>query len=133
MNRPTPPHLVLLLTLLAAAPVVAQPDASAPTLQVSPNRCIALHQGQPCYLKTTLRWSAPQRGAYCLHQVNLAEPLQCWVDIDHGNFAFEIQSAEGVRFELRASGSANALADAEVEVAWVYTARRRSKANWRLF
>lgn len=133
MDRVSPRRLGLLLTLLLAGPSAAGPFAATATLDASPNRCIALHQGQRCYVTTTLQWTASRPGRYCLHQVGAPAPLTCWDGAAAGRHVVDLESAESLRFELRVDGDPGALASAGVEVAWVYNARRRSKASWRLF
>lgn len=112
---------------------VTAPAAEAVLLQLKPNRCVALHQGQVCYQDVQLLWSAPQVGHYCLHQQNVAQPLYCWQNVNAGEFRYEFASDASVQLQLMNVQTKTIVAQTGLEVAWVYKANTRRQTHWRLF
>ncbi|HSX51429.1 MAG TPA: DUF3019 domain-containing protein [Cellvibrio sp.] len=136
-----------LLVLLCAQvlPVSAQGDATITAnntanntadkpanLQLKPGRCVALHQGQVCYQRVQLQWRA-QVGNYCLYQKGARHPLHCWQNVDAGNYVYAFASDTSVQLQLIDTQTQAIVAQAELEVAWVYKANTRRKTQWRLF
>ena len=135
---------LIILLLAQSLPVNAQSDkqenaqvdapaAAAALLQLKPNRCVALHQGQVCYQTIQLLWSAPQAGHYCLHQENVAQPLHCWQSVNAGEYSYEFASDASVQLQLVDAQTKTVVAQAGLEVAWVYKANTRRQTHWRLF
>jgi len=135
---------IIFLLLALSIPVNAQSDkqdnmqvnapvAEAVLLQLKPNRCVALHQGQVCYQDVQLLWSAPHVGHYCLHQQNVAQPLHCWQNVNAGEFRYEFASDASVQLQLVNAQTKTVVAQAGLEVAWVYKANTRRQTHWRLF
>jgi len=112
---------------------VNPPAVEAVLLQLKPNRCVALHQGQVCYQTIQLLWSAPQAGHYCLHQENVAQPLHCWQSVNAGEYRYEFASDTSVQLQLVDAQTKTVVAQAGLEVAWVYKANTRRQTHWRLF
>lgn len=135
--------LILWLMLLLVAPMqaYAQGDASAATisspvtaqLQLKPGRCVALHQGQVCYQRVQLEWRAAQAGHYCLYQKSADQPLHCWQNVSAGEYVYAFASDTSVQLQLLDAQTQALVAQAELEVAWVYKANTRRKTQWRLF
>lgn len=132
-----------LLVLLCAQvlPVSAQGDATITAnnttdkpanLQLKPGRCVALHQGQVCYQRVQLQWRA-QVGNYCLYQKGAGHPLHCWQNVDAGDYVYAFASDTSVQLQLIDTQTQAIVAQAELEVAWVYKANTRRKTQWRLF
>ncbi len=131
--------IALLLTTVAmahadgpssAADMSAGRDPSS--LLLTPARCVALHQGQVCYQRVQVSWSSYLQGNYCLYQAGKTQPLQCWQEQTQGALMFEFASdATGV-LQLK-NGQQQVVAEATMEVAWVYKANTRRKTHWRLF
>ncbi len=109
------------------------PVAEAVLLQLKPSRCVALHQGQVCYQNIQLLWSTPQVGHYCLYQQNAGEPLHCWENVNAGEYLYEFSSDESVQLQLVDAQTKAVVAQAGLEVAWVYKANTRRQTHWRLF
>ena len=134
----------IILVFAQSAQVNAQSDkqehaqmeaAAAPAvlLQLKPNRCVALHQGQVCYQNVQLLWSAPQPGHYCLYLQNTAQPLNCWQNVNVGEYRYEFASDTSLQLHLVNEQTKTVIAQAELEVAWVYKANTRRQTHWRLF
>jgi len=102
-------------------------------LRFSSERCVALHQGQTCYLDVTVEWRMNNIGDYCLVDVTENAILKCWNKMTRGKFEFEFQRAKSADFVLRSAGAQNDLLKGNIQVVWVYSAPKRTKSNWRLF
>jgi len=111
-------------------------DASnekATYLTVSPERCVALRQGQICYQNIVLKWQTNNKGDYCLSVEGSNKPLRCWSNFYQGRFEMDFQSKQSRRFVLSAKNNSAEIAGAEVIVAWVYSNKKRRRTSWRLF
>ncbi|WP_448548046.1 DUF3019 domain-containing protein [Thalassotalea fusca] len=102
-------------------------------LYVTPERCVALHKGQMCYLEVEFEWQAPEVGTYCLYNKTLNQKMNCWQSQKSGQFYLDFQAAEDHQFSLREGQSNVELAVAKITVAWVYKSSKRAKSSWRLF
>lgn len=121
--------------LLAADDMPAAGAASAAesaSLLLMPARCVALHQGQICYQRVQLSWSSFAAGNYCVYQEAQAQPLQCWQEQTQGTLVFEFASDSSRVLQLK-NAQQQVVAEASMEVAWVYKANTRRKTHWRLF
>lgn len=108
-------------------------EVGAVQLQLKPNRCVALHQGQVCYQSIQLSWSASQPGNYCLYQQYSESPVYCWQGVAAGQYLYEFASDASVQLQLIDVQTKTPVATATLEVAWVYKANTRRKTHWRLF
>lgn len=133
-NRLVPAGCIVLLALL---PLRLQASGAGSNdghhLEVTPSRCVALHEGQPCYQKTKIRWSSPAKGDYCLYEEGQDEPLQCWGNARQGEISYVFESSTGTAFYLADRTTGLTLGHAGIVVSWVYDAKSRSKTQWRLF
>ncbi|WP_158224604.1 DUF3019 domain-containing protein [Agaribacterium haliotis] len=106
---------------------------SAVVLDVQPNRCIALHRGQDCYQKLTVSWQTPEVGDYCLQVLDGPGVLQCWQGLRQGQMKLEFADSKAWNFELVEQGKIRSLAEAELELVWVYKRTKKISTGWRLF
>ena len=102
-------------------------------LKVSPERCVALREGQICYQNIVLDWQTVNKGNYCLFFKDNSRPLRCWSNLNQAQFKMDFQSKQSKRFVLKTKDSARGVASVEVSVAWVYGNKKRRRASWRLF
>lgn len=128
---------MLLLLLAASAQAVDETPATVTatepaSLLLAPARCVALHQGQVCYQRVQISWSSFVAGHYCLYLETQPHPLQCWQDQNQGTLEFEFASHSSQLLQLK-NTQQHILAEANMEVAWVYKANTRRKTHWRLF
>lgn len=100
---------------------------------VKPNKCISLHKGQTCFQKVLFTWTLPEKTEYCLYSLSTDQALICWQGGSTHSFAFDFQSIDSETFQIRASESAEILAETTIKRAWVYRSERKSPSNWRLF
>lgn len=105
----------------------------APSLEVNPQRCVALHQGQICYQSANVMWQAPKTGHYCLYISNTLASLQCWKNKQTGSFIHDFQSPNTLTFRLRNMKTKQDLVQTQLNVAWVYGNKKRQRSSWRLF
>ncbi|PUA28558.1 MAG: hypothetical protein B0W54_19170 [Cellvibrio sp. 79] len=102
------------------------------SLLLTPARCVALHQGQICYQRVQISWSSSAVGNYCVYMEEQAQPLHCWQEQTQGTLVFEFASDSSRLLQLK-NAQQNIVAEASMEVAWVYKANTRRKTHWRLF
>lgn len=123
--------IVTLLVLSTGSSVTAE-TMSGVTIKLQPGKCVSLRQGQTCYADVRLEWQADNAADYCLYNNLQTEPLQCWQQQRGGRFEREVASDKNVVFTVQLSGNQQALASAELKMAWVYKARRTA-TSWRVF
>lgn len=100
------------------------------TLTLSPEKCVALRQGQTCYVDISLNWKAQEKANYCLFAASQETPLQCWQEAAEGELNMEFSSNENTWFYLKRQQAV--LAQVELKMAWVYKSKR-SSVTWRVF
>jgi hypothetical protein len=123
---------LVVLTSFLPSPAFASSDTPF-IFKVSPERCVALRQGQTCYQLVTFSWQYVQEGNYCLVALSTSKVLQCWQQTNVGLFELDFQSSENQEFALRRQGQDENIATALVTVAWVFKSSKRPKSNWKLF
>ena len=128
-------QLIASLCLMITGSVAASSVdiAQAAHLEVTPERCIALHKGQKCYLEVTFKWRHSQISDYCLVNTTTNKIIKCWQQQNKGQFSFDFQSKLTNDFALRKQKSAIYLARTQIPVAWVYKSTKRQKSTWRRF
>lgn len=99
-------------------------------LTIQPQKCVAMREGQTCYVDLEIKWAMQTTGNYCLYASSKNEPLRCWYDAQHGIFKTEFSNNENTIFYLK--NEQNELAQVELKMAWVYK-RKRSSVSWRVF
>ncbi|NCP63741.1 MAG: DUF3019 domain-containing protein [Paraglaciecola sp.] len=124
--------LVVWLGLLFGVSGTVQSAEHEAWLDIKPQTCVSVHQGQMCYVQLIIHWQAGQSGEYCLFSSNQVTALQCWQSASQGNFVQDIATAESLQFSLK-KGQAMTIAEAELKVSWVYTKKQKSSLSWRLF
>jgi len=102
-------------------------------LSVKPSRCIALHEGQVCYQTLSISWQADRVDSYCLYQQDIKTPLMCWESLAVKKWNYEFESKTTQKFILVRKQDAKLIAEASIEVAWVYDASSRRESHWRIF
>jgi len=108
-------------------------DSNVSSLSVKPNRCIALHQGQTCYMSLSFQWKTPATGEYCLFDDRKSNPLICWIGDRRLSFKHEFVADSNVVYDIRARNERKSLSQALVKISWVYKSNTESNSRWRLF
>ena len=124
---------------IPAANIVISPRVS---LTVSPKKCVAMQQGQNCYLEVKINFQANNIGNYCLHLTGQTIALQCWQGSKQGKYEYAFESKTDLEFvitkqKLNAQESKQKLneklATAQVKMAWVHEKKGKPRMSWRLF
>ncbi len=108
-------------------------NAQDSILEIQPNQCISVHQGEKCYVDISLNWQTKQSGNYCLFSSQQQAPLLCWQNSLSGKFEQEMSANQNVVFYLKAQYGSEILAQKELKMAWVYKKSARARTSWRLF
>lgn len=113
----------------------AQAEASdlPPRLTVRPTQCVVLEQGQKCHANVRVEWKVGRPSSVCLHNSLVQKPLKCWEDAIDGIYQEKVIARSSVYYFLKPAGADEVLAEAELNVAWVYRESRRPTRQWRLF
>lgn len=131
MNQCSTITIILLLTgmgLLTVKSVLAVEI----NLASQPAKCVSLKQGNICYQEVHMQWSSSETADYCLYNQAQEKPLKCWQQMDSGEYEFDFAFPQTQQYVLRYKGRAKDLANAVIEVKWVYKARR-NRFSWRVF
>ena len=114
-----------------------QGNAHLVELTASPKQCIAMQQGQSCYLQVNLVLQANSIGDYCLYLTSEQSALQCWQKIKQAKYNAAFESKADLVFVIRdqsATSNLNKpLAQAKVKMAWVHKKKGKPRMSWRLF
>jgi len=124
---------IIVALLLVISANNARAEESAVTLSVTPDRCIALQQGQTCYATLNFRWETPNVGEFCLFSQAQSDPIVCWVGSSPLPYRHEFASDENVNYEIRLKKAKEVLARTLVKISWVYKSNTKSTSRWRLF
>jgi len=99
---------------------------------VTPNKCIALREGRPCYAIVSVKWKKTNIGNYCLRNSKNKQIMQCWTSQNTGVYQYEFNSEKSQSFELVNTKTGHVSGQAGIKVHWVYT-NKQKKRRWRLF
>lgn len=126
---------ILVVSTYVNAEETKKHDATQKMMQltITPERCVALRQGQTCYQLVEFNWQSITAGDFCLVDTLNDNPLYCWNDATSGQFRLDFQSPQSTNYVMRAKGELIDLAQKTMTVAWVYKSSKRPKASWRLF
>jgi hypothetical protein len=122
----------LLLILLAINSVANATDIQA-SMKVSPEQCVAMRQGQSCYVSVELSWKVDTPGNYCLYTSGDATALNCWENTSSGELKKSFDSKVNVEFSLRSQNESLSVATAVVKMAWVHKKKGQPRKSWRIF
>jgi hypothetical protein len=111
-------------------------------MEIKPQTCVSLHEGQECFTKVTVNWQADMSNDYCLYSTQSFEPVICWEKANEGRVEFELNTKNNVDFMLAQTpdtrfmltqGPYAIIAEARFSVSWVYKKKKKSSLSWRLF
>jgi hypothetical protein len=125
--------LILLALTWANYSRAEQTNQSSIGLFVSPQRCVALRQGQTCYQEVTFSWRLAQKENVCLINLLNKQVLKCWQNTAQGKFDLDFQSTQSTDFVLRAEKQDIDLSKTHITVSWVFKSSKRPKSSWKLF
>lgn len=126
--------LLLGLTAVLAEKAFAETTAS---MEMTPDRCVAMTEGQTCYQTVTVLWESTELESYCLYEENSETALVCWDNAKQGKTKLAFESSESVTYRLRLkkppSETKKVVAEHNVLVTWVYSKTKKRRNSWRLF
>ena len=125
--------LILLILTWANYVQAAPREPNATGIFVTPERCVALRQGQTCYQEVTFSWQQPQPGNYCLINLATKQLLRCWQNTNQGKFNLDFQATQSTDFALRAEKQQTDLSTTQITVSWVFKSSKRPRSRWKLF
>lgn len=128
-------RIQLVLFCLFGASVFANTPLQTDTniLTITPTRCVALRQGQTCYLEVEVTWNTLKKGDYCLINLTTGVLNRCWKNQSSGHLLLDFEGTNSNDFALREQAQSTDLARAKIIVAWVFSSSKRNKSNWKLF
>ena len=126
-------HMSAVLLIVCASAASAVEGAISAKLVLTPEQCIALHQGQKCYVDIEINWVTQRQADYCLFSSQQQEAIMCWEGKTAGTFKREIVAIDNVYFQLKQTGRVDVLSSGELEMAWVYKKNTRARSSWRMF
>ncbi len=122
-----------LLLLLLAMNSVANATEIQASMNVSPEQCVAMRQGQSCYVSVQLSWQVDTPGNYCLYTEGESRALNCWENTAKGEIKKSFDSKVNLEFSLRRQNESSSLASAVVKMAWVHKKKGQARKSWRIF
>lgn len=122
-----------LLMLLLTISSVANATEIKASIKVSPEQCVAMRQGQACYVSVELTWQVDTPGNYCLYTSGDTKALNCWVNTTTGELKKSFDSKVNVEFSLRRQNEKVSVATAVVKMAWVHKKKGQPRKSWRIF
>lgn len=121
------------LSLLLAMFTISPATAANETLTIAPDQCVALTQGQRCYVDATLTWTSPVVGNYCLFSTQQVEPLICWQQQKQGRFSREFAGDKNIVFTLKSANDLSERVTQQLKITWVHQKRGQPRMWWRIF
>ena len=112
--------------------VSAAEEANTSALTVVPSQCVALTQGQKCYVDAKVSWTLPTKGNYCLYSSQQDAPLICWQQKNTGSLSKELASDKNIVFKLK-SEQKKTVATSQLKVTWVHQKKGQPRMWWRVF
>ncbi len=122
----------LLLLLLTINTIANAADIQA-SMNVSPEQCVAMRQGQACYVAVQLSWQVDTPGNYCVYSADETKALNCWENASAGELKKSFNSKVNLEFSLRRQNDSSSLASAVVKMAWVHKKKGQARTSWRIF
>jgi len=127
-------HVILVwLSIACFSCIVAAAHADEireTVFDVSPQRCVTLRQGQPCFVRVHFEWQSTEILDLCVYGLT-NEKLKCWTSSSGGSTVLP-QTLPGTTEYILINSEGVELNRATVAVSWVYR-KKRSKRRWRLF
>lgn len=127
-------QLGLFLCLIICAQLVqARPLIPESFMSVAPQKCVAMKQGNSCFVTVEVEWQLPNTGHYCLHSSQQKQEIECWDGKSQGRVELDIKALNNVTFIIRAKDGEQPLLSGLIKMAWVYKKKGKPRRSWRLF
>jgi len=122
-----------LLLILFSINSVANATEIQASMNVSPEQCVAMRQGQACYVSVQLSWQVDAPGNYCLYTSDDSTAINCWENTTSGELKKSFDSKVNLVFSLRRQNDSASVASAVVKMAWVHKKKGQPRKSWRIF
>lgn len=122
-----------LLILLMSISLLADATEFEASLHLNPDQCVAMLQGQDCYVSVELNWQVTTPGDYCLYSSAQDEAVRCWQNSSVGDLKQEFKTNINLIFYLKRQNEQQQLASAKVKMAWVHKKKGKPRTSWRMF
>ena len=103
------------------------------SMTVTPDQCVAMTEGQTCYVDIEIKWQSSNVGDFCLFRSGKEGAIRCWSQKSQGEFQQEMASKTNVVFSLHRQQDLLLLTKTEVVMAWIHQKRGKPTNWWRLF
>ncbi|ESP92517.1 MULTISPECIES: DUF3019 domain-containing protein [Pseudoalteromonas] len=112
------------------APTLTFAASNNPNFIVKPQQCVALEQGQECFIDVSVNWQVSDEGNFCLFANETR--LHCWQRNNRGQWKSELVMTDDVVMSLKNSSDKVIFSD-KVKYAWIYKKRKSKAVRWRMF
>jgi hypothetical protein len=119
----------VLITALVNPALGAEQFMPLIEFSIKPRLCVLTAQEEICQDQLEVKWSSPEMRSLCLYQKDKAEPLRCWEDATHGEYAFELSASSTTGFQLRDTATQEALSKQEFRVVYEDKKYRTPRRN----
>jgi len=127
-------QLGLLLCLVFFSQVTqAAPGTTQSLMSVKPKQCVAMKQGNACFVVVEVKWKLPRSGQYCLYSSQQKQAIECWSGQTQGRIELDVEARDNVSFVIRAKNAEQPLLSGLIKMAWVYKKKGKPRTSWRLF
>jgi len=116
--------------LLAIFPTLVFAMPAQTPFIIRPDQCVALEQGQSCFIDITVRWQTEIKGNYCLFIDEVKS--HCWQSAKAGAWKNELEMTRDVVLSLKDSEH-QLIYSGKVQYAWIYKKRKNKAVRWRMF
>ncbi|PHI37423.1 hypothetical protein CBQ28_08625 [Pseudoalteromonas sp. GCY] len=114
---------------LLAMQTQAKEEINVPVWTVKPGQCVALEQGQQCFIDLSVTWQTSVTGNFCLHADE--KELVCWQQQKTASWQGEILVEKDLLITLE--DNKDILASYALQYAWVFKQQKSNAVRWRLF
>lgn len=125
-------NIFLMMLLVPLSFVTYASDIKA-LMNISPEQCVAMSQGQSCYVAVELTWQVDVPGDYCLYSSAQENSLRCWSNVSEGQFTQAFNTKVNLTFHLKQQNATQPLVTSVVKMAWVHKKKGQPRTSWRLF
>jgi hypothetical protein len=101
---------------------------------IKPRLCVLTAEEEICQDQLEVKWSSPDARSLCLYQKDKEQPMRCWENTTHGEYAFELSASTTTAFQLRDASTHQALSKQEFRVVYEDKKYRAPRRNpWSFF
>lgn len=125
--------IILFFSVLQSNMVLGQDRNNSIKLSLKPKECVVYKEGDMCYATVRAKWSADLPASFCLFRTPGDVKLECWENVNEGQFVEELVMDEPMSFYLTSANSSEILIRETINLSWVHKKSSRPANTWRLF